>query len=215
MSRPRLVVTAADPQQPSDEQLMLQAAGGELSALEVLVVRHRKDLYNFLLRMVGDSVDADDLFQETWLRVFRARRTYEVRARFRTWLYRIATNLVLDERRRKQRAPGVSLQDPLGDTGETVGDQVADRGPSAAQTAAGNEALRRVEAALARLPEPQRVVVLLSHYQAMGQAEIAEALGVSVGTVKSRLFRAREQLERALGDLFADTSVPVGAGGQE
>lgn len=188
----------------ADEALMLRAARDEPGAFEELVRRYRTGLYGYFARMVGNVTDAEDLFQETWLRVYRKRKEYAVKARFRTWLYTIATNLVRDEYRRRGRRRVVSLHQATHEDGRTLEETLVDEGPTAARLAGGQEALQRVKTAVARLPAEQREAVILAHFQHLGYAEVAEVLSCSVGTVKSRLFRARQHLDAMLGDLVGE-----------
>jgi RNA polymerase sigma-70 factor (ECF subfamily) len=175
---------------------------GNASAFNLLVWRWERPLFNFVYKYVGDTVVAQDLVQETFLRVVKSIGQYSHRGAFSSWLYRVAVNLCKDHLR-KRRPPVISLHDYYTTaSGEKVfvEDHVADeraRTDAAVESAEQERLVRRL---LARLSEDQRVVILLKEYQALTFAEIAEVLGVPEGTVKARLFRGlramRRQLER-------------------
>ena len=161
---------------------MMQLQAGSESALEPLVERWRGPLVGFLQRRASAS-DADDLFQETWLRVVRARRRFDPRRRFSTWLFQIANNLCRDGFRRSG---------------------VAARGRAAlaeAPAAGPPDPSLRIDLArrLSALPERLREVLVLRYYRDLGEAEIAEVIGIPPGTVKSRLHAALRALREAEG----------------
>jgi RNA polymerase sigma-70 factor (ECF subfamily) len=161
----------------TDEELMVQLQAGSESALETLVERWRAPLFGFLVRR-SPPADADDLFQETWLRVVRARRRFDPRRRFSTWLFQIANNLCRDRFRRggvAARARAVLAEAPA---------------PGAPDPSLRIDLARR----LAALPERLREVLVLRYYRDLGESEIAELLGVPAGTVKSRLHAALRAL---------------------
>jgi RNA polymerase sigma-70 factor (ECF subfamily) len=166
---------------PTDEELMVQVQAGDESALETLVDRWRLRLFGFLQRRAGAS-DADDLFQETWLRVVRARRRFDPRLRFSTWLFQIANNLCRDRFRR-------------GAAAARGRDALAELPPGAPDLDPG----LRLDLArrLAGLPDRLREVLVLRYYRDLGEREIAELLGIPPGTVKSRLHAALRALREA------------------
>jgi RNA polymerase sigma-70 factor (ECF subfamily) len=167
----------------SDEELMAAVARGDERALGALIDRHAARLHGFLVRVAGDRDDADDLLQETWIRVARGARTFDVARRVRPWLYGIAANLARDlHRRRAVRA------------------RAAREERSAAATAPA-PAFRPVDgmdlrARLARLPDRLREALVLRFYEGLDEAEMAEALGIPKGTVKSRVHGAIRELRR-------------------
>lgn len=185
----------------SDAELMLDFQAGEAEAFEKLVLRHQTGLLNFFARMTNDAAGAEDLTQEVFLRVYRHADGYEPTAKFATYLYRIARNCWIDSvRKHKRRGKVVSL-DKTSEAGQPYRDalECGDDGPVAAMER--NEQGRAIEEALAKLPEEQRLVFVLSEVQGMKYAEIGETLGVPVGTVKSRMHvavrRLRDLLEQA------------------
>jgi len=176
---------------------------GDQTAFNLLVWRWEKPLFNFTYKYVGDAHLAQDLVQETFVRMLRSIRGYEHRAAFSTWLYRIAINLCKDHLRKK-KLPMVSLQDyyttSSGDQ-VCVQDRVADEGAWSDETMAASRNQEMVRRLLAGLPDEQRIVILMKEYQALTFREIAEILDIPSGTVKARLYRGlrtmREQLERS------------------
>jgi RNA polymerase sigma-70 factor (ECF subfamily) len=171
----------------SDEALMQRVQRGDDDAFEALFSRYRSRLYGFLLRRVGDSV-ADDLFQETWLRVVRSRDRFDPRRRFSTWLFQIANNLARDRGRR------LAVRSKA--RGELV-DRAQRAEPSPHRAAKPQEDRIDVAKRIEALPERQREVLLLRYYQQMSEREIAEVVGIPQGTVKSRLHTAIRTLRTA------------------
>jgi RNA polymerase sigma-70 factor (ECF subfamily) len=182
------------PADESDERLMLRFQGGDARAFEVLVRRHRTPLFSFLLRLTGDRGRAEDLCQETFLKVVRASEAWEPRARFQTWLYAIARNQAVDEARRQ----AFRRAEPL--DGARAADAASDDPPPDG-VAEGALLRPKLEAALAALPEEQREVFLLREYAGLRFPEIAEVTGVPENTVKSRMRYALEALRERLAAL--------------
>jgi RNA polymerase sigma-70 factor (ECF subfamily) len=175
----------------SDERLMLRFQGGDVRAFEELVRRHRTPVFSFLLRLTGDRGRAEDLCQETFLRVVRASAEWEPRALFRTWLYAVARNQATDEARRQAFRRAEPLDTP-GRAAEASEDPLPDR-------AAEGALLRpKLEAALAALPAEQREVFLLREHAGLRFHEIAEVTGAAENTVKSRMRYALEALRGRL-----------------
>jgi RNA polymerase sigma-70 factor (ECF subfamily) len=178
----------------SDERLMLRFQGGDVRAFEELVRRHRTPVFSFLLRLVGDRGRAEDLCQETFLRVVGAAERWEPRALFRTWLYAVARNQALDEARRQAFRRTEPLDDPAR-PGAASDDPAPDRAAEAALVRP------KLEAALAALPGEQREVFLLREHAGLRFHEIAEVTGVPENTVKSRMRYALEALREKLEEL--------------
>jgi RNA polymerase sigma-70 factor (ECF subfamily) len=190
----------------ADEALMLAFRAGDARAFEQLVRRHRAAVFNFLLRLSGNRQRADDLLQETWLKVVRAAPAYEVKAKFTTWVYTIARNLFMDDRRKEgnRRAESLDAAGPASDDRP-----LSERIPSAdaaPDRAAHSAALRPlIERALARLPPEQREVFLLREYHGVPFKEIAAVTGASENTVKSRMRYALEGLRKSLAQLGVES----------
>ncbi|MEE9382397.1 MAG: RNA polymerase sigma factor [Nannocystaceae bacterium] len=201
----------ADPQpeEPGadDATLMVAFQRGDGAAFETLVHRHRRGLFNFLLRSVGNRSRAEEMLQEVFLRVVRAKNRYEPRARFSTWVYTIARNLCVDESRRGRLRREVSLEAPRrmksGDSGgsstslrQTVAAAQSNVGPGeAAQIRA------RLGEAVEELPQEQREVFVLRQVNGLSFKEIAAIVEAPENTVKSRMRYALEKLRSELRDL--------------
>jgi RNA polymerase sigma factor (sigma-70 family) len=193
----------------SDEALMLAYAGGDAAAFATLYDRHERPVYRFLLRSAGSADLAADLLQETWLAVVRHAATYEVRARFSTWLYGIARNKLIDHWR--ARRPEVSLDEPaanepdLNDPDDTRVEHLeADRTWQPEVRALSQQQARAYLAAVEALPPAQRDAFLLQVEGELTLEEIGELTGVGRETVKSRLRYAQARLREALKEWQKD-----------
>ncbi|MBI1940632.1 MAG: sigma-70 family RNA polymerase sigma factor [Acidobacteria bacterium] len=187
-----------------DLELMLGVRRGDASSFEELLHRYRGPLVGYFSRMLRDPAMAEDLAQETFMRVYQSRERYEPEAKFTTWLYRIATNLALNALRdRKETAP----REQNGHDGETTEPQtskVADTNPTAEQELMETERQEIIRRAVESLPERQRAAVILHKYQDVDYRQIAKVLGVSESAVKSMLFRAYETLRLKLAPLLEE-----------
>jgi len=195
---------AAAPEARTDEALMAAFASGERSAFAPLVSRHQRGVYNFLLRSVRNQSRAEELLQEVFLRVVRSKDRYQTSAKFTTWLYSIARNLAVDESRRAKFRNHKSLDAPRpGDDGANPPLVASLPAPQVAtDDAADAPTLRkRLAQAVDALPEDQREVFVLRQMSGLSFREIADAVGVSENTVKSRMRYALEKLRAELGDL--------------
>ena len=187
----------------TDEVLMASFRDGEVRAFDVLVVRHRRGLFNFLLRSVQNRSRAEELLQEVFLRVVRSKDRYERTAKLTTWLYTIARNLCVDESRRAKFRRTVSLDAPRRGAEEdspamveTVpADQVATD-----EAAAAPQIRARVAKAIEGLPEDQREVFLMRQMSGLSFKEIGDIVGAPENTVKSRMRYALEKLRQELAD---------------
>jgi RNA polymerase sigma-70 factor (ECF subfamily) len=182
-----------------DAQLMLQVRDGCAESFALLLERHRTPVVHYMYRMVQDRAVAEELAQEAFLRVYRARSSYEPSAKFTTWLYRIAMNLALNALRdgRLKRLHQSVDDDPA----DGVPLQLADTRPDREQELLARARLAAVREAIAGLPAKQRAAVLMHKYDEMDYAQIAKVLGCSVSAVKSLLFRAYESLRSTLAPL--------------
>ena len=180
---------------------MLAYRDGDVRAFEVLVARHRKPVYNFILRFVRDSAQAEDVLQETFLRLVKSADGYEKQAKFTTWLYTIARNLCVDAARRGKHRKAASLDAPVNHAdgeGAALIDLVAGDGAGADRQAIGRELQARMRAAIEALPDEQREIFLLREVNDLQFNEIAQIVGVPENTVKSRMRYALEKLREAL-----------------
>lgn len=190
-----------------DHDLVAAAQSGDRRALDTLLRRHYDRVHAVCRRIAGSSRDADDAAQEAMISIVRGLPRFDGRAQFSTWAYRIATNAALDELRRRKRRPALHV---VGDEG-TIPDAVD---PLAERQVTGVADRLAIDAALDQLPEEFRAAVVLRDVGDLDYAEIAEALGVPVGTVKSRIARGRAQLSTALGNRGPGPGRPNTAGGR-
>ena len=182
-----------------DLELMLRVRRGDAESFEALLTRHRAPLINYFLRMVHDRALAEDLAQEVFLRVYRARERWKPDAKFSTWLYRIATNLALNALRdAKGTASRAASEDGNGDD-ETS--RLPDPHPSVVEHLMASEREEIIRRAVESLPASQRAAVVLHKYQDVDYRQIAKILGVTESAVKSLLFRAYESLRGRLEPL--------------
>lgn len=177
----------------SDHDLMKACARGEMGAFAELMRRHKDFITNYLYRYTGDFRTAEDLAQETFLRVYRKIPEYTPAAKFTTWLYTIATNLAKDEFKRRARHPAVALesQKPGASTSQIVTAAPPADVPPPDDASARAEVRSLVHAALDALDPEAKEILVLREVQGLAYEEIAGVLGVPVGTVKSRINRAR------------------------
>src|SRR5437660_10170116 len=201
----------------SDVQLMLDVKSGDDSSFELLLRKYRTPVVNFLYRMVRDTAAAEDLAQEVFRRVYRARGQYLPAAKFTTWMFRIATNLALNALRDgRYRKMEISIDQSLVDcSGDGANEQpaleIADRQPSIEFELIRRDRADLIRYAVESLPEKQRAAVLLHKYQEMDYDEIAGVLGCSESALKSLLFRAYETLRVELAPLVQAAQVQAQA----
>ena len=184
---------------------MLDVKSGDERSFELLLQRYRTPLVNFLYRMVRSREQAEDLAQEVFIRVYRAREEYVPSAKFTTWLFRIATNLALNSLRdHRHQKLEMSIDAPLSADSEEGDDrpfEVPDKHPTIEQELVEEERRKMIRHAIEKLPEKQRAAVLLHKYQELDYAEIAKILSCSESALKSLLFRAYEMLRVELAPL--------------
>jgi RNA polymerase sigma factor (sigma-70 family) len=179
----------------ADEQLMLAYAGGDAGAFESLYGRHKGALFRYVLRSVKARGEAEELYQEIWMRVVEARARYRPEAKFTTWLYTVAHNRLVDH----WRAKGLKVVS-LDDEDSTVPEPAAGPGAEPERTLEGRQSLQRLASALAALPLAQREAFLLHTEGGLTAAEIAAATGSGEEAAKSRLRYAMNKLREAIGD---------------
>ena len=198
MPAPAPADTASDV--AGDEELMQAYAAGDAAAFEPLYARHKGGVYRYLLRHCGNGGTADEMFQDVWMSVIRARASYVPSARFATWLYRIAHNRVIDHWRAQGAAEFVASDPDDGDA-DPLAAIPGPRGDEPEVRATGREQSARVAAALARLPPAQRDAFLLHQEGELELSEIAALTGAGVETIKSRIRYALAKLRAELRDL--------------
>lgn len=193
---------AVGPKPPADEVLVKRAQGGDLGAYDELVRRYQERIYSTLYHMTANHEDANDLAQEAFIKAFRALKSFKGDASFFTWLYRIAVNKTINFlKQRKQRA-NLSLND-LDFNAEHDPDLVAlisDKTPRREINLV--ELQERLNAAMRKLSEEHRLVVTLHDVQGLPHEQISKIMDCNVGTVRSRLFYARQQLQAHLSDFL-------------
>lgn len=187
---------------PPDETLMLRYQQGDRSAFAVLVRRHQQPLFNFALRQVRVPQVAEDVVQETFVRVVQNAADFKHEARFTTWVYTITRNLCIDQLRKRALRKHPSLDESRGEEGDgpTLGEQTADPRASVEREATGTELRERIARAVDKLPDEQREVFLMRELSNLPFKEIAEITGVPENTVKSRMRYALERLQEALAE---------------
>jgi RNA polymerase sigma-70 factor, ECF subfamily len=191
----------ADLDPASDAAVMLRVAAGDESGFTYLAEKYHRPMIHFLYRMVNNHAIAEELAQEVFLRVYRARSSYRAEARFTTWLYRIATNLAVNHARdtkHERSAQTVYLDATDEETGTTP--DVADDDPSAEERLVRDERMAAIRRHVLALPERQRMAVLMHKYQGMDYRQIGEVLKLSESATKSLLFRAYQTLREKLKD---------------
>jgi len=202
VSNTRIPVELPDPLLTcSDEDLLGRFQRGQVEAFGILLRRYERELYGYLRRYLGDSDLADDVFQNTFLQLYTKIGQYEAGRPVRPWLYTIATHQAIDALRRAGRHQALSLdqnrqQMPNGEVRNLV-DLLENPTPGPVEQADCAERRRRVRADVNNLPEFLRQVVVLAYYQGLKYREIADILGIPVGTVKSRLHSALCKLQEA------------------
>lgn len=180
---------------------MLRYRDGDVRAFEVLVTRHRKPVYNFILRFVRDPAQAEDVLQDTFLRLIKSAESYEKQAKFTTWMYTIARNLCVDAARRGKHRKAASLDAPVGEEdGAALIDLVADGGAGVDRKVISRELAQRIRQAVEALPDEQREIFILREIADLQFNEIAQIVGCPENTVKSRMRYALEKLREALGE---------------
>jgi RNA polymerase sigma-70 factor (ECF subfamily) len=184
------MTTDADSGAPPDTELVARYAAGDQAAARLLTHRHAPRVFALARRMLGDTAEAEDVTQEAMLRLWRIAPEWEERAALGTWLYRVASNLCIDRLRR--RRPTAEVPD------------LPDERPGVLRGLEARDRAAALQAALARLPDRQRLAVLLRHFEDRSNPEIAAVLEVSVEAVESLLARARRALAADLADRRAE-----------
>lgn len=181
-----------------DEVLVQKTKNGDLDAFDELVRRYEGKIYGMAYRFVGNHADANDLAQDTFIRVYQALAGFRGDAAFSTWLYRIAANICRDELRKRQRRRSVSMDEMIDASPANV--PTADGSYSPEETVQRRELQRQVQFCLNELSDDHRLVLIMREIQGLSYEEIASALQCSMGTVKSRISRARSALKEKMSE---------------
>ncbi|MDE2481446.1 MAG: sigma-70 family RNA polymerase sigma factor [bacterium] len=173
--------------EPEDGELVAMTLGGNPEAFAALVSRYDRAVYHLAYRTLHDVEEAKDATQEAFFKAYRSLRTFKLGAKFSTWIFSIAYHACCDRLNRRKRYSNEELPER------------ADPAPGPEREAIALDEARRLRAAIDALPEKYRAVITLYHLQGKQYDEIAEVLGLPMGTVKTHLFRAKEQLRKLLG----------------
>ncbi len=179
----------------ADENLMLRYRNGDAHAFELLYQRHKGPLYRYILRQCGIATVAEELFQDVWMSLIRARERYSVQAKFTTYIYRMAHNRIIDYYRKQSHGIPASFEDDDCPDLDTVSGG-AHHNPE--QIVSSREQIERLQETINTLPEAQREVFLLHEEGGLGINEIAEVINVNPETAKSRLRYAVKKLRTAI-----------------
>lgn len=204
-------VAVVGPECDPDVLLMLRARDGDDSAFQILFQKHCASLVTFAGRFVQDSARAEELVQDAFLQIYRARERYEARARFLTFAYRVVTNLCLNERRRIEYQGRIESLDATRPDGEEAERQIPDDRPTSEDIAIGRQTAITLEDAMARLAPNQKAALLLARVEDLSYDEIASCLGTTVSAVKSLIFRATARLRQDLSHLLESESRRIAA----
>ncbi len=185
----------------NDKLLIDRCKRGDRDAFDTLVRAYEKRVYNLAYRLSGSYDEANDISIDAFLRVFQALKMFRGDANFSTWLFRIVTNVYLDRRKRTRNKQHVSLEEYVELEENSVARQIEDPGPTPDIVAESHERAAILQSAIASLPDYQRTMVVLYHTEGLSYDEIAEVLSLPIGTVKSRLNRARLTLREKLEPL--------------
>ncbi len=191
----------------SDEELMLSYRGGDEAAFEMLYRRYEKPLLNFMYRVVMNAVDAENLCQETFFRIVRAKKKYEATAKFKTWLFQIALNLCRDRLRRMKHRSHISLNTQASSQNDgdiELQELISDPSSDLEKHMETEELEALVQGAITCLPEEEHFVVVLKEYQGIKFSEIANIMNCPIGTVKSLNHRAHKKLRKNLAKYIGD-----------
>ncbi|MEM7031037.1 MAG: sigma-70 family RNA polymerase sigma factor [Chloroflexota bacterium] len=181
---------------PTDAELVKQVLAGDQKQYQILVERYYRVVYNTAYRLLGTTTEAADMTQETFLRAYNALHAFRQDAALTPWLCRIATNLSLNQL--KRRRPSISLDDDEGESTLVLHTALRDVSMEPQSQLLAAEQQQQLRQAILALPPEQRMVIELRHFQEQSYEEIAQALDISLSNVKVRLFRARKQLRQLL-----------------
>ena len=184
--------------EPSSEELMARIAEGDEDAFEILVNRHQTSVLNLIYRFIGDRTQAKDLAQEVFIRVWQAVGSYQPKAKFTTWTYRITANLCINELKSSRRRKLFQFLRFGEDQENTIEEVLVDTSPSPEDLLLSREQSRRISDALQSLPDNQRLALILKRYDDLSYQEIAKILNCSVSAVESLIVRAKRALQKNL-----------------
>ncbi len=181
-----------------DLVLIERTKQGDRAAFDDLIYKYERRAYQYAYRLTSNSEEASDVVSDAFVRVYNALQNFKGQSAFTTWLFRIITNCYLDARKKERSRPTVSLDNAMQSSEGDFERQVEDDGPGPSEELEKSERERLVQAALFKIPEYQRAMLVMYHVENLSYEEIAEALDLPIGTVKSRLNRARLSLREQL-----------------
>lgn len=191
----------------ADDDLIRKSQQGDPVAFEQLIGKYEKKVYTIAFRMVGNHEDASDLAQEAFIKVFRSIKSFRGEAAFSTWLYHVVANVCRDYLR-KSKIKTSSLDEPVVYEGELLEKQLRDPGPTPEETTERKELQAYLQKLINQLPDDYRLVLVLREFMDFSYEEIAGELNITMGTVKSRLNRARTMLKNKLLQTEREQSLP-------
>lgn len=184
---------------PAEERLLIERCKeGDQAAFDKLIRGYEKRVYNLAYRLSGHYDEANDISVDAFMRVFQAIRLFRGDANFSTWLFRIVTNVYLDRRKRMKNKQHLSLEEYIELEENSVARQVEDPAPTPGEVAETRERWEKMQEAINTLPDYQRAMIVLYHTEGLSYEEIAQVMSLNIGTVKSRLNRARLVLREKL-----------------
>lgn len=201
----RLELDARTLERRQEDSLLQRLRAEELAAFEEMVAHFERPVYSLCFRILGDAEEARDAAQETFLKVYRGLKGFRGESGLKTWIYRIAINQAMNQQRwwrRRHRDETVSLDLARGDSELTLESSLRGTGASPEQMAISSERERRIMKALSEIKQEYRVALILREIEDLSYEEIAETLAISIGTVKSRIARGREELRRRVKGLI-------------
>jgi len=185
-----------------DVELVKKAKKGDRQAYNKLIVQYKDAVYSVVYRMVHNKQEAEDLTQETFIKAYKSITSFNEAYAFSTWLFKIATNSCIDHFR-KRKLKTYSMDETIRYKDDEIRHEYADPEPGVEHHLESSERARLIRQAIERLPEKYRIVIEMRHQQEQSYEEIADSLSLPLGTVKARIFRAREMLNKSLkGKLF-------------
>jgi len=188
-----------------EARLISRLRAGDLAAFEELVAHFERPVFALCFRLLGDAEEARDAAQETFLKIYRGLSGFRGEAGLKTWIYRIAINQAMNQKRwwrRRHRDETISLDITRGQSEATLGSMLPGRGSSPEAEAISSEREHSIMRALGEIKEEYRIALMLREIEELSYEEIAETLSISIGTVKSRIARGREELRRRVKDLI-------------
>jgi RNA polymerase sigma-70 factor (ECF subfamily) len=194
--------------QADDGMLIERSRGGDRAAFDQLVSKHQQRAYQYAYRLTRDPEEAADVVAESFIRMYKALDNFKGDSAFTTWMYRIATNCFLDIRKKKRSKPAISLEATVQTSDGEVAYQFEDTSASPHDEAERTETMSAVQDAIELLPEYQRAIIIMYHAEMQSYEEIAATLNLPIGTVKSRLNRARLSLRNLLEPAGLNPSNP-------